>query len=139
MPWGRVGSNLLLDIMSQSDAVGRGDFRLFNEPLTGIRTRSPGPEVRVFLEQLYWIEQLRRRERRGKQGEAVVNLSLLSFAYPRLLVPCLRRATGRILYLDRRNVVKTAVSIVLAHDYARAHEEAMDSRPGPEDRMLQRR
>ena len=53
MPWGRVGSNLLINILRQSR-----EFKLANEPMTGIKSRNrQAGEAEIARLQMEWFNE----------------------------------------------------------------------------------
>lgn len=125
MPWGRVGSNLILDILAQSPEVRAGRIKVSGEPLTRIRTKARN-NMHTFARQLVWL----------LRHDAIISVSAHSLVSPNVLATVMR---GPAVYLDRRDIVRTAVSVIRARAYAKAHAELHGSetwavRPG---RMIQ--
>jgi hypothetical protein len=114
MPWGRVGSNLVLQAMAQSPAV-----RCENEPLTAIRAREADPDAA----QKDWM---RRSLEDPEPRVRLVNLSLRSIVDDDFFLEAIRAdaaAGAAVVFLERRNPVEVAFSALRAEHYAAVHRE----------------
>src|SRR5262245_45478461 len=113
MPWGRVGSNLVLDIFSQS-----GQFLIQNEPTTAIASRGQN----VGEQQRRWYYGL------CSVGEPMlVNLSIRSLCDPDFFLKRFQQSESTFVFLGRKNVVRTALSVMKAERYAKWHRETFGS------------
>jgi hypothetical protein len=118
MPWGRVGSNLLLNILKQTKR-----FQLANEPMTGIKSRNrDATDDQIARLQAEWFEDffsglIRERKSGGAKLSVASVIDLEAFKQG------LIEKKLRMIYMDRRNLVKTAVSVLKAEIYAKYHEE----------------
>jgi hypothetical protein len=111
MPWGRVGSNLLLD------ALGASPFIVCeNEPLTRIRSTSPDPDA----EQKAWYVRSRLDEEGGPVR--VVNLSIRSIVdHDHFLERFADERDAAFFFLDRRNLAHVVLSVLKARHYAETY------------------
>jgi hypothetical protein len=114
MPWGRVGSHLLIDVIRQSSR-----FSVFKEPETDIMTHARNPQGAQRLQSQLW-DSLGVKSRSSR---VICNVNLSSVVDPDEFSRKARRQRGSLIYLDRRNVLKTAVSILKARLYAEWHKE----------------
>lgn len=117
MPWGRVGSNLCLDVFKQSDMAVT-----FNEPLTGIRTKNPGVEEdALWRMQRAWLSE----HVLGHAGEKrlIVNVSAVSVADISGFTEFLAESGAQVIILDRKSDLRTAISVLRARAYARVQQE----------------
>lgn len=112
MPWGRVGSNLILDIFAQHELI-----RCHNEPLTGIATR----EDNVSEAQKDWYRQSLEAD---TSRVDFINLSAVSIVDLDWFLEKLSQETGaRHIFLSRRNLVLVVLSILKARHYAEEHKK----------------
>jgi hypothetical protein len=106
MPWGRVGSNLIFDIVSQS-----GRLKLDNEKLTQIKSRD---EQIAWFHDFYEIgNETPSRPHIGSK-QSIHSIRDLG-EFHRLFLA----NNVRIIRIKRDNPVKTAVSQMRAEEYAR--------------------
>ena len=132
MPWGRVGSNLAFNIIGQTKK-----FELANEPLTGIKSRNKNAskEELTQLQSEWFSTFFDELIANGKSGGT--KLSVASVSDLGSFVEGLKARELRMIYMDRRNVVKTAISVLKAEVYAQKHQEKYGNstwavRPGRE-------
>jgi len=117
MPWGRCGSNLLMDIIGQSPV----DLVLANEPLTRIATESRDmAPIIVADSQKKWLCTASASDR--FELRYFVNLSVHSIVEWDWFVKWAQEERARMIYLDRRNVALTALSAIKAEAYNEAHK-----------------
>lgn len=118
MPWGRVGSNLCVDILLQSQNV-----RLENEPLTVIKANHPdASDEQLAAWQMDWLE---RNVSPAPDGQRlIVKVAANSIADPSAFTRFLVERKARLIMMDRRNVMATVVSALRAEEYARQEELA---------------
>lgn len=125
MPFGRVGSNLLVGILRQSPEVSG----IENEPTTGLRTRGKAQgladdDIRVQQDQ--WLADFLDRE--APEGWGGAKLAVSSLLDPRGFCANLIARDVQIVGLDRRNVVRTAISVMAAEKFAEIHEHTYGTR-----------
>lgn len=116
MPWGRVGSNLCVDILLQSHKV-----RLENEPLTVIKASHPdASDEQLAAYQMEWLE---RNVGASPDGlRLVVKVAANSIADPVAFTRFLVEHNARLVLMDRRDVMATVVSALRAEKYALQQE-----------------
>jgi len=105
MPWGRVGSNLLISILRQSAAM-----KLANENLNGLRTAE---------EQAAWFREF-YEEDAAQPSRAFIGSkqAMMAVRDATAMTAMLRRAGVRVVRLRRDNLVKAAVSQMRAEAHA---------------------
>ncbi|MCX2973589.1 hypothetical protein EYC87_08355 [Halieaceae bacterium IMCC8485] len=125
MPWGRVGSNLINSILSQHLKPINGC--VYNEPTTGLQTRNRGQGAQaIAVAQARWWETFAAE---CEENSAIAaNVSIASIEEVNWFISCVEESTAKVIYLDRINVVKTAVSSIKAQQYSR-HSEKMYGKP----------
>ncbi|MDO5620274.1 MAG: hypothetical protein Q4G24_02250 [Paracoccus sp. (in: a-proteobacteria)] len=104
MPWGRVGSNLVNSIIQSSRAM-----RVFNEPLTGIMTRTVqagGSGDEIWKNQREWLET----EMLPGQRDTFLNLAANCIAEPDTFRDIMAPLAPTYLVLDRKDDLATAIS-----------------------------
>jgi LPS sulfotransferase NodH len=105
MPWGRVGSNLLISILRQS-----APMKLANENLNGLRTAE---------EQAAWFREF-YEESAVQPSRAFIGSkqAMMAIRDVPAMTAMLRRADVRVVRLRRDNLVKAAVSQMRAEAHA---------------------
>ncbi|MBV8976517.1 MAG: hypothetical protein JO261_10330 [Alphaproteobacteria bacterium] len=106
MPWGRVGSNLVFDILRQSARM-----KLANESLNALKT---WPEQQAWFAQFY--ETARPATEHGFIGS---KQNMLAVRDDRTFASLCREAGVRIVRLRRASILKAAVSQMRAEQHAR--------------------
>jgi hypothetical protein len=110
MPWGRVGSNLIMNLIQQS-----GPTKLANEPFNAIKGHA---------EQLAWYEEFYELSSEPVARRAIGSkLSVMSIDDPAELVARFLKDSLKIVRMRRDNVVKSAVSQIRAEQYANKTKE----------------
>ena len=116
MPWGRVGSNLCVDILLQSHMV-----RLENEPLTVNKASHPdASDQQLAAYQMEWLEDNVSKSPEGQR--LIVKVAANSIADPPAFTRFLAERNARLVLMDRRDVMATVVSALRAEEYARKQE-----------------
>lgn len=123
MPWGRVGSNLL--VMMLRDSLPRGTVKIGNEPFTRIKNADRQSE---WLDRHFGIASSKLRLIGCKS-------SIRAMAIADLLARDMERLGLSLIRHRRRNLVKVAVSVLRGRLYAahtmRKHgEQKWGVRPG---------
>lgn len=104
MPWGRVGSNMVLGAINQFH-----DVDVQNERLTGIETRMRGaPEPEIAMHQAEWLAK--HATRAMLKRPMVVNHAALSTADPQGFADWMDREAPQIITLDRHDDLSVALS-----------------------------
>lgn len=122
MPWGRVGSNLVNGIVA-----GTRRLRVWNEPLTGLRTRclaAGGSAQEVWDLQAAWVAE----HLLAGDGDRFVNLAADSVERPEALRDLLAPLRPVFLVLDRRDDLATAVSALRMEAWVREGLRAGEAR-----------
>jgi LPS sulfotransferase NodH len=114
MPWGRVGSHLLIDVLRQS-----GCFKIYKEPETGILSNARDREAAKNQQSVLW-ESLGLEARSMR---ILCNVNLGSVVDLDEFFSVARSQRGSFIYLDRKNVIKTAISILKARLYSDWHKQ----------------
>jgi len=105
MPWGRVGSNLLLAILRQS-----APMKLANENLNGLRTHD---------EQARWFEEFYEVEAQAPSRAFIGSKqSTMALRDVPAMTAMMRAAGLRVVRLRRDNLFKAAASQMRAEQYA---------------------
>lgn len=103
MPWGRVGSNMV------NAALAGAGVKVFNEPLTGIASRSRGqPREAVAAAQMAWLADSLAPE--ALEQPALLNHAALSSADPAALRDWIAARGVRVVTLDRGDDAAVALS-----------------------------
>lgn len=114
MPWGRVGSNLLVAIVKRATRA-----KLNNEGLNQLRTPS---EQEAWFRNFYELNAARpSRTYIGSKQNLLAIRDLHAFSV------LLKTAEVRIIRMRRENVIKTAVSQMRAEHYAQKMREETGS------------
>lgn len=108
MPWGRVGSNLIFDILLQQKYfVGGG-----NEPFS-----KADSELSTSAElQMSWLDNFLGRNDRG-----LVKISVQSILNHSDFIEKISQFNSKIIFVDRKNIIKIAISIIKARRYSEWH------------------
>lgn len=105
MPWGRVGSNLLIAILRQS-----APMKLANENLNGLRTHD---------EQAQWFREFHEEDAQAPSRAFIGSKqSMMAIRDAAAMTALMRRASLRVVRLRRDNLVKAAASQMRAEQYA---------------------
>lgn len=113
MPWGRVGSNVLLEALRQSPFV-----MVENEPLTRIRSLSESPDS----DQKEWYENSLSHP--PQKPVHVINLSLKSMVDPDYFLERFSDEAGTsFIFLERLNLAHIALSVIKAEHYNELHRK----------------
>jgi len=117
MPWGRVGSNMLLNIIKKNV-----DVRVFNEPTTAISSKfkAYGKE-KISSEQEKWFDE--KIFCVDNDSAVLVNIALSSLVSLRPLRCALNLENVYGFTLIRRNPVAVALSVLKAEAYAEAAQD----------------
>ena len=116
MPWGRVGSNLINSILAQH--IKRYNGKIYNEPTTGIKSKYlPKGLDKVSEEQKKWWQEFVVETTKNPYIGA--NISISSLVDNNWFFDEIAGKDTSIIYLDRVNVVKTAISKIRAEKYAK--------------------
>lgn len=124
MPWGRVGSNLVVSVLGQNCRVS-----IANEPTTGIRSRNRDlrSSFAVDRDQLAYLRGFPDQKAIGPASRKLplrgVKLSHRSFVSPMSAYAVLREKGFRIVAMDRDNHLKTAISQIRAEQRAKAGDQ----------------
>jgi hypothetical protein len=114
MPWGRVGSNLVLAAVQRRArlAYGPDGFVIANEPLNQIRGRD---------EQVEWLHQHYAR----RDGVSIIGSkqAVRAMTDPDAIAEGCRELEVELVLMHRRNLVKAAVSQIRAEQYAEKTKE----------------
>lgn len=103
MPWGRVGSNMV------NAALAGAGAKVFNEPLTGIASRSRGqPREAVAAAQVAWLTETLAPE--ALDRPTVLNHAALSTADPAAMRDWIAARGARLVTLDRGDDAAVALS-----------------------------
>lgn len=111
MPWGRVGSNLVNGVVLRAKSL-----RVFNEPLTGIQTRtlSEGGRLEdVWANQEGWIED----NMLARPQDMFLNLAANSIMNPARFRDLVAPLCPRYLILDRQDDAAVAVSALRTEEW----------------------
>lgn len=112
MPWGRVGSNLILDIFSQHESI-----KCHNEPFTGIKSRGGD----VLENQRQWYENILESDHTGID---FINLSIVSIAdFDWFMEKFSEETEARHVFLSRKNLALVVLSVLKARHYAEEHKK----------------
>lgn len=139
MPWGRVGSNLVVGVLCKNNKVS-----IANEPTTALRSRAANEPNKEFSIDSAQIDYLRTfptgvygKFPARKNSKFGVKLAHRSFVSPMMAYATLREQGYRLVTMDRRNHVKSAVSLIRANQRRATAQKsafavAVDERkPGP--------
>tara|TARA_R110002072_G_scaffold139230_1_gene282647 strand:- start:3595 stop:4329 length:735 start_codon:yes stop_codon:yes gene_type:complete len=107
MPWGRVGSNLVVSVLSEQARV-----KIMNEPTTALRSRAENTLTRNFDIDQAQTDYLRNYS--PLAGKAGLKLSHRSFISPMMAYHILRTREFRIVAMNRKNHLKSAISQIRA-------------------------
>ena len=122
MPWGRVGSNMVLSAISQLC-----DVAVHNERLTGIETRMQGaPQSEIAAYQADWLSQ--NATRATLTCPTVVNHAALSTADPQGFADWMDREAPQIITLDRHDDLSVALSAARGAQWVAEGAEAGEKR-----------
>lgn len=130
MPWGRVGSNLVVSVLSEQARV-----KIINEPTTALRSRAENTVFRNFEIDQAQTDYLRNYSLLA--GKAGLKLSHRSFLSPMMAYHILKMREFRLVAMDRKNHLKSAISQIRA-DQLRSRKSshafavpASSDRPAP--------
>lgn len=109
MPWGRVGSNLVLAAVQRRARLTHGPdgFFITNEPLNQIKDRDA---------QIEWLNQ----HYAPRDGVSLIGSkqAVRAMADPKAVAEGCRELAVQVVVMHRRNLVKAAVSQIRAEQYA---------------------
>ena len=145
MPWGRVGSNLVVGVLTSIRGVV-----ISNEPTTSLKTLTagkPNSQFQADMEQTRFMQSWPEVPASSLLQESYESISPIlpyglklshrSFVSPMTIYSILRDRNFRVVRMDRRNHVKSAVSQIRAEQRYRASGGAAfaipkgHERPGP--------
>jgi hypothetical protein len=106
MPWGRVGSNLLMDLIRQSPVRKKLNSEKFNQ-------------LRTIEEQVTWFEDFYELHRRNAPAKLIGSKqSVLSMRDIDRIETLLRSHSISVIRMRRENCLRAAVSQIRAEQYA---------------------
>jgi LPS sulfotransferase NodH len=108
MPWGRVGSNLIFDILWQQKCFKVGG----NEPFSAL-----GSELNTSADlQMSWLNKFLFENQKG-----LLKSSVQSILNHSDFIEKINEFDAKIIFVNRKNIIKTAISIVKARRYSEWH------------------
>ena len=122
MPWGRVGSNLVNNVVAQSKLL-----RVWNEPLTGVQTRvisRGGTLDDVGEEQRAWLEEHVVPATEG----IFLNIAANSLRFPDEVRDTIAPRAPSYIVLDRHDDLATAISALRTSAWVREGIEKGETR-----------
>jgi LPS sulfotransferase NodH len=108
MPWGRVGSNLIFDILLQQKCFKVGE----NEPFSAF-----GSELNSSADlQMSWLNIFLSDNQKG-----LVKTSVQSILNHSDFIKEINKFDAKVVFVNRKNIIKTAISVVKARRYSEWH------------------
>lgn len=121
MPWGRVGSNMV------NAALTELHVKVFNEPLTGIRSRNADcSEVAIADAQMAWLRD--NLDAGVLAWPAILNHAAISTADPGRMRDWIRMRHPRLILLDRGDDAAVALSSARAEAWIAEGREKGEKR-----------
>lgn len=108
MPWGRVGSNLIFDILLQQKCFKVGG----NEPFSAF-----GSELNSSADlQMSWLSTFLSDNQKG-----LVKSSVQSILNHSGFIKKINEFDSKVVFVNRKNIIKTTISIIKARRYSEWH------------------
>ena len=108
MPWGRVGSNLIFDILLQQKCFKVGG----NEPFSSF-----GSDLNTSADlQISWLNKFLSENQKG-----LLKTSVQSILNHSDFIEKINEFDAKIIFVNRKNIIKTTISIIKARRYSEWH------------------